>query len=61
MKAAVERAGIESRNVNDAMIGNVLAELGFAKTGRMALNHAGFPNTTTCKNLVIQNSISNKS
>lgn len=29
------------------MIGNVLAELGFAKTGRMALNAAGFPNSTT--------------
>lgn len=47
MKAAVERAGIEKSDVNDVMIGNVLAELGFAKTGRMALNHAGFPNTTT--------------
>lgn len=29
------------------MIGNVLCELGFAKTGRMALNAAGFPNSTT--------------
>jgi len=29
------------------LVGNVLAELGFAKTGRMALNHAGFPSTTT--------------
>jgi acetyl-CoA acyltransferase 1 len=47
MKAAVQRANIEYKDVNDAMIGNVLAELGFAKTGRMALNHAGFPNTTT--------------
>lgn len=47
MKAAVQRAQIETRDVNDAMIGNVLAELGFAKTGRMALNHAGFPNSTT--------------
>jgi acetyl-CoA acyltransferase 1 len=47
MKAAVQRAKIEYGDVNDAMIGNVLAELGFAKTGRMALNHAGFPNSTT--------------
>lgn len=47
MKAAVQRARIEPKDVNDAMIGNVLAELGFAKTGRMALNHAGFPNSTT--------------
>ncbi|KAF2750994.1 thiolase [Sporormia fimetaria CBS 119925] len=47
MKAAVQRATIEPGDVNDTMIGNVLAELGFAKTGRMALNHAGFPNSTT--------------
>ncbi|KAH7061629.1 Thiolase, N-terminal domain-containing protein [Paraphoma chrysanthemicola] len=47
MKAAVQRAQIQPSDVNDAMIGNVLAELGFAKTGRMALNHAGFPNSTT--------------
>ena len=47
MQAAVQRAGIEKSDVNDVLIGNVLAELGFAKTGRMALNHAGFPNSTT--------------
>ncbi|KAF1911641.1 Thiolase, N-terminal domain-containing protein [Ampelomyces quisqualis] len=47
MKVAVQRAQIAPRDVNDALIGNVLAELGFAKTGRMALNHAGFPNSTT--------------
>ena len=29
------------------MIGTVLAELGYAKTGRMAINAAGFPNSTT--------------
>ena len=46
MQEAVKRAGIEKTDVNDAMIGTVLPELGFAKTGRMALNHAGFPNTT---------------
>ncbi|RDW65041.1 hypothetical protein BP6252_10692 [Coleophoma cylindrospora] len=47
MKSAVERARISPGDVEDVLIGNVLAELGFAKTGRMALNHAGFPSTTT--------------
>ncbi|KAJ9374480.1 hypothetical protein DTO282F9_1374 [Paecilomyces variotii] len=47
MQAAVRKANIEPGQVNDAMIGNVLSELGFAKTGRMALNAAGFPNSTT--------------
>ncbi|KAH8676564.1 3-ketoacyl-CoA thiolase A [Tricladium varicosporioides] len=47
MKAAVARAGIETKDVNDVLIGTVLPELGFAKTGRMALNHSGFPVTTT--------------
>jgi acetyl-CoA acyltransferase 1 len=47
MQAAVQRAKIEPGQVNDVLIGNVLAELGFAKTGRMALNAAGFPNSTT--------------
>lgn len=47
MKAAVTRANISPKDVQDVLIGNVLAELGFAKTGRMTLNHAGFPNTTT--------------
>lgn len=47
MKAAVTRANISTNDVQDVLIGNVLAELGFAKTGRMALNHTGFPNTTT--------------
>lgn len=47
MIEAVRRANIQPSDVNDVLIGNVLAELGFAKTGRMALNHAGFPNSTT--------------
>ncbi|KAJ5084690.1 Thiolase N-terminal domain-containing protein [Penicillium alfredii] len=47
MQAAVQRANIEPGQVNDTLIGNVLAELGFAKTGRTALNAAGFPNSTT--------------
>jgi acetyl-CoA acyltransferase 1 len=47
MLGAVRRANIEPGHVEDVLIGNVLAELGFAKTGRMALNDAGFPVTTT--------------
>lgn len=47
MQAAAQRAKIDPGQVNDVMIGNVLAELGFAKTGRMSLNAAGFPNSTT--------------
>lgn len=42
MKESVRRAKIEPDNVNDVLIGNVLAELGFAKTGRMALLDCGF-------------------
>ncbi|KAL4810789.1 Thiolase, N-terminal domain-containing protein [Aspergillus unguis] len=47
LQAAVNRANIQTSDVNDVLIGNVLAELGFAKTGRTALNAAGFPNGTT--------------
>ncbi|KAK0390075.1 hypothetical protein NLU13_3648 [Sarocladium strictum] len=47
MAEAPRRAGIEAGDVQDVLIGNVLAELGFAKTGRMALLHAGFPTSTT--------------
>ncbi|KAM0278233.1 hypothetical protein ACHAO9_012243 [Fusarium lateritium] len=47
MRAATDRANISTSDVNDVLIGNVLAELGFAKTGRMALNDCGFPVTTT--------------
>jgi acetyl-CoA acyltransferase 1 len=47
MAESVRRANIQPGDVNDVLIGNVLAELGFAKTGRMALNHYGFPNSTT--------------
>ncbi|KAG9233648.1 Thiolase, N-terminal domain-containing protein [Amylocarpus encephaloides] len=47
MQAAVQRAKVAPSDVQDVLIGNVLAELGFAKTGRMCLNHSGFPNSTT--------------
>ncbi|KAJ4255881.1 hypothetical protein NW757_004504 [Fusarium falciforme] len=47
MAEAPRRASIEAKDVQDVLIGNVLAELGFAKTGRMALLNAGFPVTTT--------------
>ncbi|RHZ53603.1 hypothetical protein CDV55_103239 [Aspergillus turcosus] len=47
MAEAAKRAKIAPADVQDVLIGNVLAELGFAKTGRMALVNAGFPVTTT--------------
>lgn len=47
MAQAALRAKIQNGDVQDVLIGNVLAELGFAKTGRMALLHAGFPTSTT--------------
>lgn len=47
MAEAPKRANISPKDVQDVLIGNVLAELGFAKTGRMALLHAGFPVSTT--------------
>lgn len=47
MAEAALRARIQKEDVQDVLIGNVLAELGFAKTGRMALLHAGFPTSTT--------------
>ncbi len=47
MIAAVQRANVQPEDVNDVLIGTVLGELGFAKTGRMCINHAGFPNSTT--------------
>lgn len=47
MAEAPRRAGIRPQDVQDVLIGNVLAELGFAKTGRMGLLHAGFPVSTT--------------
>ncbi|KAF4335862.1 acetyl acyltransferase [Fusarium beomiforme] len=47
MAEAARRAKIQPGDVQDVLIGNVLAELGFAKTGRMALLHAGFPTSTT--------------
>ncbi|RDL29914.1 Thiolase [Venustampulla echinocandica] len=47
MQTAVQRAQINPADVNDVLIGTVLPELGFAKTGRMCLNHVGFPNSTT--------------
>ena len=47
LAAALTRANIPASAINDVLIGNVLTELGFAKTGRTALNAAGFPNSTT--------------
>lgn len=39
MQAAVKKANIDPGHVNDALIGNVLAELGFAKTGRITTTY----------------------
>ncbi|VZI19791.1 unnamed protein product [Fusarium fujikuroi] len=39
MAEAALRARIQKEDVQDVLIGNVLAELGFAKTGRMATFH----------------------
>jgi acetyl-CoA acyltransferase 1 len=47
LKAAVKRANIDFGDVQEVLVGNVLAELGFAKTGRAAMLQAGFPFTTT--------------
>ncbi|KAL4741902.1 Thiolase, N-terminal domain-containing protein [Aspergillus similis] len=47
LQASLQRANISPDSVNDVLIGNVLAELGFAKTGRTALNAAGFNPTKT--------------
>ncbi|KAL4752383.1 hypothetical protein BDW72DRAFT_211977 [Aspergillus terricola var. indicus] len=47
LQASLQRANIAPDSVNDVLIGNVLAELGFAKTGRTALNAAGFNPTKT--------------
>ncbi|KAM0588536.1 hypothetical protein ACHAP6_003836 [Verticillium nonalfalfae] len=47
MREATRRANIQPGDVQDVLIGNVLAELGFSKTGRMALNDCGFPVSTT--------------
>ncbi|KAM0276431.1 hypothetical protein ACHAQH_006783, partial [Verticillium albo-atrum] len=47
MREAARRAKIQPDDVQDVLIGNVLAELGFSKTGRMALNDCGYPPSTT--------------
>ncbi|KAJ8117406.1 hypothetical protein OPT61_g1393 [Boeremia exigua] len=47
MREALRRAKIETDDVKNVLIGNVLAELGFAKTGRMALLDCGFHPSTT--------------
>ncbi|KAJ6789058.1 hypothetical protein PWT90_09989 [Aphanocladium album] len=39
--------GLDPAAVEDVAVGVVLSELGGSKAARMALNHAGFPNTTT--------------
>lgn len=38
---------LDPASVNDVAVGVVLSELGGSKAARMALNHVGYPNTTT--------------
>ena len=42
----VANPNLDPAKVQDVAVGNVLQELGGAKAGRMAQNHAGFPATT---------------
>lgn len=38
---------LDAARVDDVAVGVVLSELGGSKAGRMAMNHAGFPNSTS--------------
>ncbi|MCJ1471103.1 hypothetical protein MMC07_009751 [Pseudocyphellaria aurata] len=48
LKAILERnPGLSPASVQDVAVGTVLSELGGSKATRMALNHIGYPNSTT--------------
>lgn len=48
LKAILERdPGLDPASVQDVAVGTVLSELGGSKAARMALNHSGYPNSTT--------------
>lgn len=48
LKAILElNPDLNSASVQDVAVGTVLSELGGSKAARMALNHTGYPNTTT--------------
>lgn len=43
----VRNPGLNPASIQDVAIGTVLSELGGSKATRMALNHVGYPNSTT--------------
>ncbi|KAK7530591.1 beta ketoadipyl CoA thiolase, TH2 [Phyllosticta citribraziliensis] len=48
LKATLEKhPNLDPSKVQDVHVGTVLAELGGSKAGRMALNHVGYPATTS--------------
>lgn len=47
LKSVCERAGIQKENVQDISVGTVLSPGSGATISRMAMFHAGFPETTT--------------
>ncbi|KAK8194817.1 beta ketoadipyl CoA thiolase, TH2 [Phyllosticta capitalensis] len=48
LKATLEKhPNLDPSKVQDVHVGTVLAELGGSKAGRMALNHVGYPTTTS--------------
>lgn len=48
LKATLDRVpGLDPSKVEDVAVGVVLSELGGSKAARMAMNHAGYPNTTS--------------
>ena len=48
LRATLDRnPGLDPAIVEDVAVGTVLSELGGSKAGRMALNHVGYPNTTS--------------
>lgn len=48
LKAILDRTpGLHLASVQDVAVGTVLSELGGSKAARMAINHIGYPNSTT--------------
>ncbi|KAF2971699.1 hypothetical protein GQX73_g1829 [Xylaria multiplex] len=48
LKATLDaHPSLDPAEINDVAVGVVLSELGGSKAGRMAMNHVGFPNSTS--------------
>ncbi|KAI0530193.1 Thiolase, N-terminal domain-containing protein [Xylaria digitata] len=48
LKATIDaHPNLDPAEINDVAVGVVLSELGGSKAGRMAMNHVGFPNSTS--------------